>query len=384
MTERCGRMGNGRAVVMVVDDNVANLKVAKNALSQSFDVFTVPSAAKMFDILRRSAPSMILLDIDMPDMNGHEAIRLLKADPKTHFIPVIFLTGRGDPESELEGLALGAIDYISKPFMPQLLHKRVDLHLTVEAQRNRLEEQTQELEEHVREIDNFNLNLRQMVFEKTKEVLKLQNAILMGVADVVESRDDTTGGHIGRTQVFLRALIDGLDSFGLYQPDMQDWDIELLLASSQLHDVGKIAISDSILKKPGRLTKEEFDHMKGHVSAGVSIIERIEKEAMGADFLSYAKLFAQTHHEKWDGSGYPSALSGGAIPLPGRLMAIVDVYDALTSERPYKKALPHSEAVRIILEGSGSHFDPVLIDVFRRVADRFAEHAYSTLNPLQR
>jgi putative two-component system response regulator len=373
-------MESERATVMVVDDNLANLMVAKLALTHCYDVFTVPSAAKMFDMLGRNRPDLILLDIEMPETDGMEALSTLKANPDTANIPVIFLTAKGDPESELRGLALGALDYISKPFMPQLLFKRVDLHLTLESQRLRLEEQAKKLEASVEKIQNFNENLQQMVESKTHEILKLQNAILHGVADMVESRDDATGGHIERTQSYLMELINGLSKLGLYQEDMIGWDIELMLESSQLHDVGKIAISDSILKKPGRLTRQEFMEMKKHVEFGVKIIERIESEVSGTDFLRYAKIFAAYHHEKWDGNGYPNGLVGKDIPLPGRLMALADVYDALTSKRPYKDAYSHEEAASIIRAGNGSHFDPVLVDAFEQVADQFAAIASASTN----
>jgi putative two-component system response regulator len=187
----------------------------------------------------------------------------------------------------------------------------------------------------------------------------------------VESRDDITGGHVERTQRGLAVMVEGLQDFGLYLDQMQDWDTELLLQSSQLHDVGKISISDAILNKPGKLTPEEFEEMKKHTAFGVKIIEKIEAGTSENDFLKHAKIFAGTHHEKWDGSGYPAGLSGEDIPLQGRLMAIADVYDALVSERPYKKAFTKEEAVRIILESKGTHFDPVLADVFEQVADRF-------------
>ena len=373
-------MDNERATVMVVDDNLANLMVAKLALTHSYDVFTVPSASKMFDMLERNRPSLILLDIEMPETDGMEALSTLKSKPDLADIPVIFLTAKGDDESELRGLALGAVDYISKPFMPQLLLKRVDLHLTIESQKLRLEEQAKNLESSFRAIKNFNENLQQMVEDKTREIIRLQNAILHGVANIVESRDDTTGGHVERTQRYLRTLIGGLNKLGLYQEDMRGWDIELMIESSQLHDVGKIAISDSILKKPGRLTKEEFDTMKKHVDVGVNLIEKIETEVSGTDFLRYAKIFAETHHEKWDGSGYPKGLAGSDIPLPGRLMALADVYDALTSARPYKDAFPPDEAARIIREGKGSHFDPALVDAFDQVADQFASIASEPMN----
>ncbi|MCL2011050.1 MAG: response regulator, partial [Synergistaceae bacterium] len=312
-------MDSESVMVMIVDDNIANLKIAKNALTEPYEVFTVPSAAKMFDLLERNKPNLILLDIDMPEMDGYEAIKLLKANPAVSDIPVIFLTSMSSQENELEGLSLGAVDYISKPFMPRLLRKRVELHLTVEFQKLRLEEQTKKLKAQGEELKHFNENLQKMVAEKTDKVLKLQSAILKTVADLVESRDDATGGHVERTQHGLRTLINGLEDLGLYRDQLDEWDIELMLQSSQLHDVGKIAITDGILNKPGRLTEEEFEEMKKHAALGVKIIERIEGETPDNDFLKYAKIFAGTHQEKWDGSGYPNGLAGEDIPLPGRL-----------------------------------------------------------------
>jgi putative two-component system response regulator len=341
-------------------------------LSEAYDVFTVPSAEKMFDLLNRNKPEIILLDIDMPKMNGHEAIKKLKANPETKDIPVIFLTAMSSPEDELEGLSLGAIDYISKPFMPRLLRKRVDLHIMVDTQKRLLEEQTKTLEAQGNELKSFNNNLQKMVEEKTEHVLKLQRSILKTVANMVENRDFMTGSHIERTQQGLLILIEGLKELGLYRDQILEWDIELLLDSSQLHDVGKIAISDSVLNKPGRLTDQEYEEMKKHAEIGVKIIEQMEKKIPDSDFLKYAKVFAGTHQEKWDGSGYPCGLMGEDIPLPGRLLAIADVYDALVSVRPYKKAFPHDEAVKIIKEGRGTHFDPVLVDVFEQVSDKFA------------
>jgi putative two-component system response regulator len=361
----------GRPVVMIVDDDIVNIKVGKNALAEVFDVFTVPSAVKMFDLLKRNHPAMILLDIDMPEMDGYAAIRILKADPKTRDIPVVFLTGKNDSNSELEGLSLGAIDYITKPFQPALLRKRIEVHLMVEAQKHELEVQARILEDQRQKLQDFNQNLQKMVEEKTGKVLELQSAILQTVANLVESRDDITGGHVERTQHGLSILVNALADFGLHREQLEAWDIDLLLQSSQLHDVGKISISDNILNKPGKLTSEEFGEMKKHTIFGVKIIEKMETSTSESDFLKYAKVFAGTHHEKWDGSGYPSGLSGEEIPLQGRLMAIADVYDALVFERPYKKAFTHEKAVEIILGDRGTHFDPVLVDVFQYVADQF-------------
>jgi putative two-component system response regulator len=275
---------------------------------------------------------------------------------------VIFLTAKTDTEDELEGLDLGAIDYIVKPFIPALLLKRIEIHLLVETQKKKLEIQGMELK-------NFNDNLQKMVEKKTKTVLELQDAILKTMADLVESRDDITGGHIERTRRGVGLLIEALRDHPVFGEEVSGWDIKLVLQSSQLHDVGKIAINDQILRKPGKLDHAEFEEMKKHTTFGVQIIERIESSTKASDFLKHAEIFAGTHHEKWDASGYPNGLAGEDIPLQGRIMALADVYDALVSERPYKKAFSHAEAVKIIQAGKGNQFDPRLTDIFISVIE---------------
>ncbi|MDR3167564.1 MAG: response regulator [Treponema sp.] len=364
-------MAEEHIVIMIVDDNITNLKISKSVLRDKYDVFTAPSARKMFELLEHNRPSLILLDINMPEMNGYEAVKILKQTPAYQHIPVIFLTGNSDPASELEGLSLGAVDYITKPFSPPLLRKRIEVHLLMESQKKKLEIQNKTLEIQQQELQNFNDNLQEMVAEKTRRVLDLQNAILKTVADLVECRDDITGGHIERTQRILGILLEELTTIDFYRKQTETWDMDLLLQSSQLHDVGKIGISDRILLKPGALDVLEFNEMKKHTTFGVMVIEKIEAGTTACDFLEYAKILAGTHHEKWDGSGYPQGLAGEAIPLQGRIMAIADVYDALTSDRPYKKAMPHDQAVAIILHGKGTHFDPLLVEVFERSASRF-------------
>jgi len=343
-------MENEKKLVILVDDNLANLKIGNNFLEEKYTVATAPSAAKMFGLLKNNTPAIILLDIDMPEMDGYEAIKILKSNPETKNIPVIFLTAKNESEDELEGLSLGAIDYITKPFNPALLLKRIEVHLLVKGQRE--------------ELQYFNENLQKMVEEKTQSILDMQNALLKTMAELVECRDDITGGHIERTQRGIKILLEEIEKSGVYREETKGWDVDLLLQSSQLHDVGKISISDNILKKPEKLTDDEFNQMKKHASFGEQIIERIEALTKESDFLHYAKIFAASHHERWDGSGYPRGLKRDAIPLLGRIMAIADVYDALTSVRPYKKAFPHEEAVRIITENGGTQFDPALVEVF--------------------
>ena len=357
-------MESKKELIILVDDNTANLRIGKNVLAEKYAVATAPSADKLFSLLENNNPDLILLDVDMPEMNGYEAIKILKAKDEIKNIPVIFLTGKTESGDELEGLSLGAIDYITKPFQPALLLKRIEVHLLVEAQRKTLEQQAGELK-------NFNDNLQKMVEEKTQNVLELQDALLKTMAEMVEYRDNITGSHIERTQKGIKILLDELEKSGIYRDETKGWDVNLLLQSSQLHDVGKISIGDNILKKPDKLNDEEFEEMKKHTVFGEQVIERIESLAKGSDFLKYAKIFAASHHEKWDGSGYPRGLKGNEIPLLGRIMAIADVYDALISDRPYKKAFTHEEAVAIILDGKEKHFDPILVDLFLTASEDY-------------
>ncbi|MDR2584459.1 MAG: response regulator [Fibromonadaceae bacterium] len=344
-----------RKTIYLVDDNVTNLTLGKNALAQHYKVFTMNSGAALLKFLEKNIPDLILLDVEMPEMNGYEAIKLIKSKRETKDVPVIFLTAKTDGDSELEGLSLGAIDYITKPFSQSILLKRIETHL---------------------KLASYNNNLQEMVTVKTRSILELQNAVLKAMAELVENRDDITGKHVERTQNYLGLLIGAIIMRGLFTEEMHGWNIDWVLRSSQLHDVGKIAVKDDILKKDGDLTEEEFEEIKKHPICGEEIIEKIKRNTTEHGFLEHAKIFVATHHEKWDGSGYPRGLKGEEIPLQGRLMAIADVYDALTSERPYKKAYTHEEAVNIIKEGRGTHFDPDLVDIFLEISDEFNKRAH--------
>jgi len=356
-------MDTTRKTIFLVDDDMTNLTIGKKALADSYNVFTLSSGALMLKMLENLQPDLILLDVDMPKMDGHEAIRLLK-EGKYADIPVIFLTALNNEEMELKGLSLGAIDYIAKPFSAPLLLKRIEVHLLVEAQKKELNEQK-------RELLFFNNNLTQMVEEKAGTIIELKNAILSTMAEIVEYRDEITGGHIVRTQRYIKALLDAMKRERVYEKEVSALDEELVLQSCQLHDVGKIAITDLILNKPGKLTPEEYEKIKTHTTYGEKVILQLKAKTRDSDFLEYARIFAVSHHEQWNGSGYPKGLKGEEIPLLGRIMAISDVYDALAETRPYKNAFPHDKAVQIMLAGKGSHFDPVLTDLFEKVHPEF-------------
>jgi len=353
-----------RKIIFLVDDDTTNLTIGKKALSGTYNVFTLNSGQVMLEMLENLTPDLILLDVNMPEMDGYEAIQRVKAKENTAHIPVIFLTALNNEEMELKGLSLGAIDYITKPFSTPLLLKRLEVHLLVE-------EQKRELVAQKRELLFLNNNLGQIVEEKTETVVELKNAILSTMAELVEYRDEITGGHIVRTQRYIKTLIDAMRSKGIYADEVAALDEELILQSCQLHDVGKIAVKDSLLNKPGKLTDEEFDSIKTHTTFGEKVIERLKEKTIDSDFLEYARIFAVSHHEKWDGSGYPGGLKGEGIPLLGRMMAISDVYDALVEPRPYKNAFHHEKAKGIILEGKGQHFDPLLVDLFESIHHEF-------------
>ena len=359
-------MINRQKKIIAVDDSLTNLSALKNILKPFYEVFTASSAAKMFELLNKIMPDLILIDVEMPELSGYEAVRFLKSNRDYAHIPIIFVTSKSDEESEIEGLELGAVDYINKPYAAPLLLKRIETHLMSS--------------EHEKELHYINNAMQKKLVSKMTQVLDLKNAIIHTVADLVEFRDGSTGGHISRTEKYLQCLIDKLMEEEIYAEKVSAWDMDLLLPSAQLHDVGKIAISDSILKKPGKLTDEEYEIMKTHPQIGVDAIARMEESTSDNRFFGYAKTFAGAHHEKWDGSGYPNGLSGTDIPLEGRLMAIADVYDALVSARPYKEAFPVEKANEIIVNGSGTAFDPLLIDTFKKVSYDFAEIAKITAN----
>jgi len=361
-------MSGKRSTIIMVDDNPTNLTIGKSMLNTFYQIIPAPSAHAMFETLKKRLPDLILLDIDMPEMNGYEAIKHLKSDERWKDIPVIFLTAIDSAASEVEGLDLGAVDYVTKPFSAPMLLKRIERELLLAKREKDLLQTQAELRHN---LDN----MQALVHEKADTVIRLQNAVFDTVVDMVEFRDKYTGGHIVRTQQYVKVLLDEMIKEGVYAEETADWDVPVIISSAKLHDVGKIAVPDVILGKNAKLTADEFENMKYHVAASVEAIERIIRKTGEDDFFSHAMRMAGTHHERWDGSGYPLGLRGHNIPLEGQLMAIADVYDALISKRQYKEPMPHEEACRIIEDSAGKQFDPVLVDVFRNIKGRFEQIA---------
>jgi len=329
--------------IFVVDDSDTNLTMAEAALEDQYRVMTMPSAASMFSFLEKVVPDLILLDIEMPEMNGFEALEKLKAKEQFSEIPIMFLTGRTDADVEARGFEMGAIDFVTKPFSAPVLLNRIKTHLDID----------------------------QVIRERTAQLHRLQNNIVSVLADMVENRDKGTGGHIERTSIYIKILIEEMKERGVYLDEIRDWDVEKIVSSARMHDLGKISISDIIVNKPDKLTDKEYELIKTHTIEGEMIIDEIISKTGEDEFLNSARLFAGCHHERWDGKGYPRGLKGDKIPLQGRIMAIVDVYDALVSERPYKKAFSDEEAVQIIMDNAGIHYDPKIAEVFFTVKDQF-------------
>lgn len=348
------------STVLVVDDTPENLALMSDLLRDSYRVKVATNGFKAIRIASGpDAPDLIMLDVMMPEMDGYEVCRRLKEQDNTKNIPVIFLTARTDPEDEKIGLELGAVDYITKPISPPLVQARVRNHLQLKTHADFLRDKAAWLESEVQ--------------SRTRDVQRIKDVTIIAMASLAETRDNETGNHIRRTQNYVKALAEHLSREERFPIVLDDETIDLLYRSAPLHDIGKVGIPDSILLKPGRHTPEEFEIMKTHAVLGAEAIKVAEQvlDETETSFLRYAREIAQSHHEKWDGTGYPAGLSGENIPLSGRLMAVADVYDALISERVYKHAYSHDEAVSYIRQGRGRHFDPMIVDAFLEIEDQF-------------
>lgn len=348
-----------KATILVVDDTLDNLTLMSGLLKDLYRVKVANSGEKALKYLENDTmPDLILLDIMMPKLSGYDILKELKSNHKTKDIPVIFLTAMSSIEDEKNGLEMGAVDYITKPISAPIVMARVKVHIENKAAADFLKDQNHYLESEIQ--------------KRIREILAIQDVTILVMASLAETRDSDTGNHIRRTQFYVAALAQKLRNHPRFIHFLDEQMINTLFKSAPLHDIGKVGIPDHILLKPGKLIPEEFEIMKTHTTLGRDAIAHAEKQlGMEVDFLKIAKEIAFFHQEKWDGSGYPTGISGDAIPISARLMAVADVYDALISRRIYKDGMSHEEATSIIIEGKNKHFDSDIVDAFLELQDEF-------------
>ncbi|MEI7989417.1 MAG: response regulator [Chloroflexota bacterium] len=337
--------------IMVVDDTPANLTLLVNMFKEKgCKIRPVPNGKLALKLVENELPDLILLDINMPEIDGYEVCRRLKADTRFSDIPVIFISSLSETFDKVKAFTSGGVDYITKPFHFEEVEARVDTHL---------------------KVHRYQLYLEELVKEKVKEISDSQMSTIFALSKLAESRDNDTGQHLERVQTFCYLLAEKLSQDIPYKSNIDEDFIRNLSNASPLHDIGKVAIADSILLKPGSLTMEEFETMKTHTVIGAHTLDEVKHLYPGNSFINMGISIARSHHERWDGNGYPDNLQGEGIPLAARIMAIADVYDALRSKRCYKGALARMECREIILNGRGSQFDPVLVDAFADVEEEF-------------
>lgn len=341
-----------KKTILVVDDSRFNLVIAKDLLSEEYRVETVNSGELAFQYLAGNEPDLVLLDIQMPGMDGFEVMRRIQGSEEWKKIPVIFLTADRTEKTEETCFQMGAMDYIGKPFVPAIMLQRVRRTL---------------------ELQGYRKSLEQMVEQQLQRITQLQQDIIITMANLIESRDGTTGEHVKRTSAYVNLLVNKMQEKGIYKETLTSTYIDYLKKASPLHDIGKLTVPDRILQKPGALTQEEYDLIKLHAQAGGQLIQENMNRIVDKEFVEIAQDLAAFHHEKWNGLGYPNGLKGEEIPLAARILAIADVFDALVSERQYKKGMTLNQAFGIMEKERGNSFEPVLLDVFLESKEELAE-----------
>jgi putative two-component system response regulator len=373
-----------KPTVLIVDDEPANLSVFAKLLTQHYRVRACKSGEQaLAAVSAMPCPDLILLDVMMPGMNGYMTLARLREDERTRRIPVIFVTALSDDLDEEKGLRLGAVDYLVKPVKPAIMLARVRTHLEIKQSRDRLASQNDWLEAEVG--------------RRTRENLLIQDVSLSVILELAETRDTETGNHILRTQTYVELLGRRLQRHPDLALELDESRLSYIVKAAPLHDIGKIGIPDRILLKPGKLDADEWEIMKTHARIGAEALRRaIDKSLLlnrrpvddakpeSLAVLEVAQAIAASHHEKWDGTGYPAGLAGTAIPLPARLMALADVYDALTMRRVYKAPWEPAAAARYIREQSGTQFDPMVVDAFTQLQDEFADVQQRFSDPVPR
>ncbi|MDR1915332.1 MAG: response regulator [Synergistaceae bacterium] len=346
-----------RNSVLIVDDTDLNIDILVDALGDRYDISVALDGKTALELVKKNSPDIILLDVVMPGMSGYDVCNELKSNPETSDIPVIFLTAMTDINDKARGFDLGAVDYIVKPFAVMEVQARLDVHLSLLNAKKALKQQNELLEVKVK--------------ERTLELEVTQSVIIEAMASLAETRDQETGDHVMRTKYYVQLLAVKLKAHPRFEKFLFQQDPDDLGTAATLHDIGKVGVPDHILLKPARLTPEEFEEIKKHTTYGHNILSKLVKRLPDNSFLKLADDIAWSHHEKWNGSGYPRGLRGDDIPIPGRLMAIADVYDAIVSPRVYKGPMSNDEATDFIMSQSGTHFDPDVAAAFLELNDTF-------------
>ena len=351
--------------VLIVDDSEMNRDLLLRRLGKiDLELTEASNGEEALEAMKQHSFDLVLLDIMMPVMDGYETLEHLQENQDTRRIPVIMITALDDVDSAVRCIDMGAVDYITKPFNPTLLKSRVTACL----ERKRLSD----IEENRRfQTELSNEYLSEQVREKVREISKSQLAAIFAMSKLAESRDPETGEHLERMREYCKLLSEQLSRMPKYRPIIDREFVDNIYAASPLHDIGKVGVDDRVLLKPGKLNAEEWEQMKLHPVIGAETLREVDRQHPGNSFIKTGIAIAESHHEKWDGSGYPYGKAGEDIPLVARVLALGDVYDALTSKRCYKEAFSHEKSVSIILEGDGNHFDPDVVLAFRETEVEF-------------
>ena len=350
--------------VLVVDDDPTARNLIAGLLRKFYNVVTAASGKEALDMAAQQPPAIVLLDIVMPGIDGYETCRRLKTEYASKNIQVIMVSAAASREEQSLAFELGADAYLVKPFDPYVLCSEVRSQF-------RLREAIERVMSIETEIESRCAEIEQMIEDHNRHTSALQDFSVFALAKVAESRDDDTGEHLIRVRGYSQILAEQLRRGSPYAPQITAQFLDDLYRTSPLHDIGKVGISDTILLKAGRLTPQEFEIMKTHTVLGAKTLEQVVSNSECGEFLAMAVAVAKSHHERFDGRGYPEGLQGGSIPLPARIVALADVFDALTSTRPYKPAYSPDHARRIICEESGTHFDPVIVTAFEAIFEQF-------------
>lgn len=357
--------------VMIVDDNLTELMIAQKALEGDYRVLAQQGGKSALEYLQKATimPSLVLLDIDMPVLNGFEVFSRMAADKKYKDIPVIFVTGNTEVSTELEAYSLGAVDFIRKPYVAEILRKKADLHIGIIENKKKLMGKNLSLQDFNDQLQDYNDQLQETANVQTQKVQALEFFIIGIITDLITKKDGYSGMHCKRVSKYMEILLRQM--LVMKTITLPSGDVDLILMASQLHDMGKIGVPDAVLGKVGKYTPEEFEIMKNHTIYAADSIQKFAYLLPNNSFITYTYQMARNHHEQWCGKGYPDGLAGTNIPQLARVLAVADVYDALVSERTYKRALTLEQAYTILNQASGIQFDPQVVAAFNKVHTEF-------------